>query len=82
MKKIYLSSIVVAVFAILFIGCETAEYDVKQNSLYIADAATSSKATTVSMEVTGADINIIVRLARKTERAVEVGITMNPSSRM
>lgn len=79
MKKIYLSSIVVAVFAILFIGCESAEYDVKQNSVYMADAATSSKATTVSMEATGADINIIVRLAKKTERDVEIGITMNPS---
>lgn len=79
MKKIYLSTIVVALCATIFIGCETAEYDTKENSVYIAEAATSAKAATVSMELTGADINIIVRLAKKTESNVEVGITMNPA---
>jgi len=75
MKKYILS--IIAVLVVIFTGCENAEYDIVDNSIYIADAASSSKAATVSMETTGADINIIVRLAKQVESNVEVALTLN-----
>jgi hypothetical protein len=58
-------------------GCDDAEYSTKDNSVYIADAASSSKAATVFMEKMGADVNIIVRLAKKMERDTEVTLKLN-----
>lgn len=78
MKK-YILSIIAVLLAVLFAGCENAEYDIRDNSVYIADAASSSKSVVVSMETTGADINIIVRLAKQVDQNVEVALTLNPA---
>ena len=79
MKRIYQSSILTVLFAMIFFGCDNAEYSTKSNSVYIADAASSSKSTTVFIETTGADINIIVRLAKKMECDTEVTLRLNPA---
>ena len=78
MKRIYLSGIFAIIFAVIFFGCDNAGYSTKDNSVYIADAASSSKSTTVFIETTGADVNIIVRLAKKMERDIEVSLKLNP----
>lgn len=62
--------------AFLLIGCDNAEYQVTENSLYFADAAGKEKATTITMEE-GADIKIVVRLAQKSSEDVTVGIHFN-----
>lgn len=79
MKRIYLSGIFAVIFAVIFFGCDNADYSTKDNSVYIADAASSSKSTTVFIETTGADVNIIVRLAKKMERDIEVSLKLNPT---
>jgi len=73
MKYIYLSSLMIALSAFFFIGCENAEYKAQSNSLYITDAAGTNNATTVTMD-DGADINVVVRLAQKVMEDVEVEI--------
>lgn len=78
MKQIYtILSAVLAIF--LLAGCENAEYQVAENSLYFADAAGKDKASIVTME-NGADIKIMVRLAQKASNDVTVGLRFNPSS--
>lgn len=72
-KKYILLGITTAVFS-LFFGCNNAEYDIKDNSVYIAEAATAAKSVTVSMEENGADINLTVRLAVPTSSDVQVEI--------
>lgn len=77
MKYIYLSSLVIALSAFLFMGCDNADYKSHGNSLYIADAAGTAKALTVTMDG-GADINVTVRLAQKLAEDVEVEIGFAP----
>ena len=79
MKYIYLSSLMIALSAFFFIGCENAEYKAQSNSLYITDAAGTNNATTVTMD-DGADINVVVRLAQKVMEDVEVEIQYNATS--
>ncbi|MDH6308782.1 hypothetical protein M2451_001348 [Dysgonomonas sp. PFB1-18] len=77
-KKIYILSFVVASFAVLFAGCDNAEYEVKDNSVYLSDAAGATKSTTLTMD-DGVDITVNVRLAKKIDKDVEVEIKLNPS---
>jgi hypothetical protein len=76
-KKYILLGITIATFG-LFHGCNDAEYDIKDNSVYIAEAATAAKSVTVSMEDNGVDINLTVRLAVPTSSDIQVEITTNP----
>ncbi|MCC8036149.1 MAG: DUF1735 and LamG domain-containing protein [Rikenellaceae bacterium] len=67
-------------FSLLFAGCDDAKFDARSNSVYLADAA---QTTVISKNVTlddqvGLDLNIIVRLARRVDRDVVVGIGINP----
>lgn len=77
MKYIYLSSLMVALSAFLFVGCDNADYKAQENSLYIAAAAGREKAATITMDG-GADINVVVRLAQKLAEDVEVEIGYDP----
>lgn len=77
MKYIYLSSLIIALSAFLFTGCDNADYKAQGNSLYIADAASTAKAATITMDG-GADINVTVRLAQKLTEDVEVEIGFTP----
>ncbi|MDR0692529.1 MAG: DUF1735 and LamG domain-containing protein [Prevotellaceae bacterium] len=77
-KKYILLSIVIAIFGLSF-GCHDAEYEIKNNSIYIAEAATAAKSVTVSMENNGADINLTVRLAIPTANDVQVEISTDPN---
>jgi hypothetical protein len=60
-----------------FTACEDADYKISGNSVYITDAATSAKSAVVSMEAAGADINVIVRLAKQTDRDVKVKLALD-----
>lgn len=77
MKYIYLSSLIIALSACLFIGCDNADYKAQGNSLYIADAAKTAKSATITMDG-GADISVTVRLAQKLTEDVEVEIGFDP----
>lgn len=77
MKRISLIGMSAAL--IFAAGCENAGYQVTENSVYLADAASTSKSTTVTMEG-GVDIPILVRLAKKTDVDVTVSITFNPAN--
>lgn len=77
MKYIYLSSLIIALSIFLFAGCDNADYKAQGNSLYIADAAGTAKAATITMDG-GADINVTVRLAQKLAEDVEVEIGFTP----
>ena len=52
-------------------GCNDAEYGIRDNSVYIAEAA-SSPSIDVAMELAGADLNVTVRLARQADHDVTV----------
>jgi hypothetical protein len=77
-KKYILLGITIAVF-VSFFGCNDAEYEIKDNSVYIAEAATAAKSVTVSMEDNGADISLTVRLAVPTSSDVQVEIGTDPN---
>jgi hypothetical protein len=79
-KKYFLLSMIFATFG-LFYGCNDAEYDIKDNSLYIAEAASSVKSVMVPIEeTTGADINVTIRLAKPVAEDVTVRISIAPSA--
>jgi len=78
MKKIYILSFAVTLFGMMFTGCDNAEYEVKDNSVYLSDAAGATKSVTLTMD-DGVDINVNVRLAKKIDKDVEVEIKLNPS---
>lgn len=77
MKHIYLSSLLLALATFLFVGCDNADYKAQGNSLYIADAAGTKKAMTITMDG-GADISVTLRLAQKLAEDVEVEIGYDP----
>lgn len=63
----------------LVISCKNADYKVIDNRIYISSAANSSeKAETITMN-NGADIKILVRLAKKVSEDVEVEVKLTPS---
>jgi hypothetical protein len=68
----------VALLGILFTGCDNAEYEVIENSVYLSDAAGLEKSITYTME-NGIDIVVNVRLAKKANKDVTVGIKLNTS---
>lgn len=78
MKKIYQLAIRTVCVCLLFAGCENAEYAVVDNSVYISEAAGSSKSTILTME-DAVTVNINIRLAKKIDEAVEVGVRLNPA---
>jgi hypothetical protein len=76
MKKIFILSFIITFFGLLSTGCDNAEYEVKDNSVYLSDAAGSTKSVTLTMD-DGVDININVRLAKQVNQDVEVEIKLN-----
>lgn len=75
--KYILSSLMIALSAFFFTGCDNADYKTQENSLYITDAAGTAKAVTVTMDG-GVDINVVVRLAKKLAEDTEVEIVFAP----
>lgn len=78
MKYIYLSTLMFALSALLFTGCDNADYKVNGNSLYLSDAAGTSKSSTVTLTENGVDINVVIRLANKMSEDVEVEVGYAP----
>ncbi len=78
MKYIYLSTLMFALSALLFTGCDNADYKVNGNSLYLSDAAGTSKSSTVTLTENGVDINVVIRLANKMAEDVEVEVGYAP----
>lgn len=79
MKKIYILNFAITLLGImLFTGCDNAGYEVKDNSIYLSDAAGSAKAVTLTMD-NGVDINVNVRLAKRVNKDVEIEIKLNPT---
>ena len=76
MKRKYKFLITFVLSVAAFTSCKDAEYDVKDNSVYIAEASTA-KTMNVAMELTGADINITVRLAKQVDYNVTATIGIN-----
>jgi hypothetical protein len=69
----------VAAAGCVFTGCNDAEYGLIDNSVYISEAASAAKSVVVSLEQTGADVIVNVRLAKHTDADVRVGITFDPA---
>ena len=68
---------IVAIFSgMAFTGCNNAEYGIKNNSVYIAEAA-MTQSINVAMETAGTEVNITVRLARHTEHDVTVSLGLD-----
>ena len=78
MKYIYLSTLMFALSALLFTGCDNADYKANGNSLYLSDAAGTSKSSTVTLTENGVDINVVIRLANKMAEDVEVEVGYAP----
>lgn len=77
MKKINIVNFIFAFTVIAFIGCENAEYEVKDNNVYLSDA-TTSEAKVVVMEG-NINIDVNIRLAKKLDHDVELYIKINPT---
>lgn len=77
MKKINIVNFIIAFTVIAFIGCENAEYEVKDNNVYLSDA-TTSEAKVVVMEG-NINIDVNIRLAKKLDHDVELYIKINPT---
>ena len=69
-------SVTIALLGMIFTGCNNAEYDIRDNSVYIAEA-TTAKTVNVAMETAGADVNIVVRLAKQLDYDVTVSIGLD-----
>ncbi|MDR2466730.1 MAG: DUF1735 and LamG domain-containing protein [Prevotellaceae bacterium] len=66
--------------ACLFAGCKDAEYGVTDNQLYLADAAASlAREKTVGVGVDGADLPIVVRLAKPASYDVQAEVRIDES---
>lgn len=78
MKKIYIFNFTIVLLSIFLMGCNDAEYEVKDNSVYLGDAAGLSRSTILTMD-DGVDINVNVRLAKKVDKDVVVEIKLNPA---
>jgi hypothetical protein len=78
MKKSHIIHGMAMMCALLFTACNDAEYSVKENSIYLADAVGSSKTASLSIEDNGVDINVVVRLAKPLEYDVQVEVTVDP----
>lgn len=77
MKKINIVNFILAFTVTAFIGCENAEYEVKDNNVYLSDA-TTSEAKVVVMEG-NINIDVNIRLAKKLDHDVELYIKINPT---
>lgn len=77
MKKINIVNFIIAFTVTAFIGCENAEYEVKDNNVYLSDA-TTSEAKVVVMEG-NINIDVNIRLAKKLDHDVELYIKINPT---
>jgi len=76
MRRKYKFIGITAVLLGMFISCDDAEYSIKDNSVYIAEAV-SAKSINVAMEATGADVNVMVRLAKPVNHDVTVSIGLD-----
>lgn len=56
--------------------CNDAEYSIRENSIYFA-GATSTKSVNVAMETSGADVSVVVRLAKAAEQEITVSLDLN-----
>ncbi len=70
--------IISALSALFLAGCNNAEYQPKNNILYLSDAAQGTKSSTVEKSG-GVDLPILVRLAQKATEDVEVKVNFNPA---
>lgn len=77
MRKQKIWTLLVLLGAIVMSGCRKAEYGVIDNSLYFVDAGGSSKAKMVSLEPTGADVNVLVRMAQLSDHDITVRLMIN-----
>lgn len=80
MKMKYILSSMVVVALGLFTACNDAEYEIRNNSVYLVEASSTLKSAKVPMnELTGADPTFTVRLAKPVAEDVEVSIAIDPS---
>jgi hypothetical protein len=75
--SIHLFIISLLSLAVTFTACENAEYGTRENSVYMVDAATTAQSSIVPMEASGADIQVIVRLAKQTGQDVKVNLAID-----
>ncbi|MDR0667731.1 MAG: DUF1735 and LamG domain-containing protein [Prevotellaceae bacterium] len=68
-----------ALSGLMLAACDDAEYGIKDNSVYIAEAASTEKAAIVSMETNGADVNVTVRLAQAVDYKTQVSVVIEPA---
>lgn len=76
MKRKYKILGIIAFVLSVSIRCTDAEYGIKDNSVYIAEA-TTTKSLNVAMEEAGADVSIVVRLAKQVDYDVTVSIGLD-----
>ncbi|GHT65951.1 hypothetical protein AGMMS50239_26640 [Bacteroidia bacterium] len=76
-RKYSILSMIVAVSG-LFAGCNDAEYGIKDNSIYLVEAASTAKSAMAPMMPAGADITVTVRLAKPVAENTEVNIGLSP----
>jgi hypothetical protein len=77
MKRKSILPMLVLACGLFVAACNDAEYTALDNSVYIVEAATSAKSANVSMETSGADINVTVRLAKQLSNDVSVKLSLN-----
>ncbi|MDR3184929.1 MAG: DUF1735 and LamG domain-containing protein [Prevotellaceae bacterium] len=76
-KKYILFSMIVMVFG-LCTRCNNAEYETKDNSIYILEAVAAKSARVSFDETNGADVNLVIRLAKPVQEDVEIRISIDP----
>jgi hypothetical protein len=74
--KYKLLSMLIALSGMTYTGCNDAEYSIRDNSIYMAEA-TSTKSVNVAMETAGADVNVVVRLAKQVDYDVKVSLGLD-----
>lgn len=68
------------IFLFLFASCKNAEYKIIENAVYLNSAAVSTqKSETITIN-NGADIQLLVRIAKPNNEDVEVGLAIDNST--
>lgn len=62
----------------LCLSCSSADYDIIENQVYLASAANSSSGAETVILNDGADVKILVRLAKKENEDIEVSLKLAP----
>jgi hypothetical protein len=77
-KKRTIEMLVVAVMAL--VACNNADYQVRNNSIYIVEAASTAKSAYLAFGEDGADVNLTVRLEKIVDHDVEATIDIDPDA--